>query len=209
MRDDWNLGHAGGIGYLDAIAELVDYRKVNGASESVLRGLASTERTGHRCLTSQGALGHTRRTVGSRGALLDSRTEIAWLLKSCKEKLGAGLPIDLSFATKFLAVYLFIKTSMQLLDGYINHNRPLLRPTCDFVLVTRNGEQHNKLGELMSKLLFDATGKYVHSTRYRQIVETASCRQLVQSTISEDQKHSSVIVRVHYQKQRSREVASK
>ena len=31
------------IGYLDAIAELVDYREVNGASESVLRGLASTE----------------------------------------------------------------------------------------------------------------------------------------------------------------------
>ena len=30
-----------------------------------------------------------------------------------------------------------------------------------------------------------------------------------QSTISEDQKHSSVIARVHYQKQRSREVASK
>ena len=103
------------------------------------------------------------------------------VLKSCKEKLGAILPIDLSFATKFLAVYLFIKvkgsrpmtyqyltvemvnkaktnggfidqkmfktagkfgfdslylteTSMQVLDGYINHIRPLLRPTCDFIL---------------------------------------------------------------------------
>ena len=43
MQDDWNLGHAGRIGYLDAIAEFVDYRKVNGASESVLRGLGSTE----------------------------------------------------------------------------------------------------------------------------------------------------------------------
>ena len=98
------------------------------------------------------------------------------------------------------------------MDGYTNHIRPLLRPTCDFVLVTRNGGQHNKLGELMSKLVFDATGKYVHPTRYRQIVETASCRQLsssAQSTISEDQKHSSVVARVHYQKQRSREVASK
>ena len=64
----------------------------------------------------------------------------------------------------------------------------------------------------MSKLVFDATGKYVHPTRYRQIVETASSRQLsssAQSTISEDQKHSSVVARVHYQKQRSREVASK
>ena len=28
---------------MDAIAELVDYQKVNGASESLLRGLASTE----------------------------------------------------------------------------------------------------------------------------------------------------------------------
>ncbi|CAH3165112.1 unnamed protein product, partial [Porites evermanni] len=181
------------------------------------------------------------------------------VLKSCKEKPGAVLPIDLSFATKFLTVYLFIKvkgsrpvtyqyltvemvnkaktnggfidqkmfktagkfgfdslylteTSMQVLDGYINHIRPLLRPTCDFVLVTRNGGQHNKLGELISKLVFDATGRYVPPTRYRQIVETASCRQLsssAHSTIFEDEKNSSVDARVHYQKQRSRKVASK
>ena len=83
------------------------------------------------------------------------------------------------------------ETSMQVLDGYINHIRPLLRSTCNFLLVTRNGEQHNKRGELISKLVVDATGKYVHPTRYRQIVETASCRQLsssAQSTISKDQK---------------------
>ena len=43
-------------------------------------------------------------------------------------------------------------------------------------------------------------------------METASCRQLsssTQSTISKDQKHSSVVARVHHQKQRLREVASK
>ena len=181
------------------------------------------------------------------------------VLKACKDTPGTVSPLDLSFATKFLAVYLFIKvkgsrpmtyqyltvemvnraktnggfidqkmfktagkygfdslfltdTSMQVLDGYINHIRPLLKPTCDYVLVTRNGGQQNKLGELMSKLVFDATGKYVHPTRYRQIVETASSKHLsssAQSTISEDQKHSSVVARVHYQKQRSREVATK
>ena len=43
MQDEWNLWHAGRIGYLDAIAELRDFRKVNGASESVLRGLSCTE----------------------------------------------------------------------------------------------------------------------------------------------------------------------
>ena len=147
------------------------------------------------------------------------------MLKSCKDKPGTVLPLDLSFATKFLAVYLFIKvkgsrpityqyltvemvnkaktnggfidkkmfktagiygfnslfltdTSMQVLNGYINHIRPLLKPNCDYVLVTRNGRQHNKLRELMSKLVFDATGKYVHPTRYRQIVETCAKHHL-------------------------------
>jgi len=111
----------------------------------------------------------------------------------------------------FDSLYL-TETSMQVLDGYINHIRPLLKSNCDYVLVTRNGGQHNKLGPLTSKLVFDATGKYVHPTRYRQIVEAASTRHLsstAQSTIAEDQKHSSVVARVHYQKQRSRDVASK
>ena len=176
------------------------------------------------------------------------------VLKACTDKPGTVFPLELSFATKFLAVYPFIKvkgsrpmtyqyltvemvrsaknndgfvdqkmfktagkygfdslfltnTSMQVLDGYIDHIRPNLKPTCDFVLVTRNGGQHNKLGELMSKLVFDAIGKYVHPTRYREIVETASSKKLsskAQGTISEDQKHSSIVARVHYQKQRSR-----
>ena len=87
---------------------------------------------------------------------------------------------------------------MQVLDGYIDHIRLHLKPTCDYVLVTRNGGQHNKLGELMSKLVFDAIGKYVHPTRYRQIVETVSSKKLnsnAQGTISEDQKDSSVVAR--------------
>ena len=60
--------------------------------------------------------------------------------------------------------------------------------------------------------MFDATGKYVHPTRYRQIVETASSRTLsssAQDAISEDKKHISVVTKVHYQKRWSREVASK
>ena len=55
-------------------------------------------------------------------------------------------------------------------------------------------------GGLMSKLIFDATGKYVHPTRYRQIVETASSRQLsshAQRTISEDQRWREVASKAH------------
>ena len=43
MQDYWQLGHAGRIGYLHAIAELADFRKVNGASDVVLRSLSSME----------------------------------------------------------------------------------------------------------------------------------------------------------------------
>ena len=102
--------------------------------------------------------------------------------------------------------------NMQVLNGYISYVRPLLKPQCDFVLVNRNGGQHGKLGEIMSKLVFDAIGKYIHPTRYRQIVETQSVNELTseeQRILSEDQKHSSAVAKVHYQKQRSREGALK
>ena len=60
------------------------------------------------------------------------------------------------------------------------------------------------MGDVMNKLLFDAIGKFIHPTRYRQIVETQSLNLLTskkQQILSEDQ--------VHYEKQRSREVAVK
>ena len=65
---------------------------------------------------------------------------------------------------------------------------------------------------MMSKLVFDAIGKNIHPTRYRQIVETQSLHALNDKehrVLSEDQKHCSVVAKVHYQKRRSREVAVK
>ena len=171
-------------------------------------------------------------------------------MKICKSSPAQVNPSDLTFATKFVAMYLFIKVkgsrpmtyqyltvdmiatakekggfidqktlktagkygfdsliltnaNMQVLNGYISYIRPLLKPRCDFVLVNRNGGQHGKLGEIMSKLVFDATGKYIHPTRYRQIVEMQSLNQLTseeQRVLSEDQKHSSAVAKVHYQK---------
>ena len=180
-------------------------------------------------------------------------------VKTCKTIPGQVNPSDLTFATNFVAVYLFIKVkgsrpmtyqyltvdmvrtakenggfidqkqfntastygfdsliltdaSMKVLESYINFVRPLLQPQCQFVLITRNGGQHSKLGDVMSKLVFDAIGKYIHPTRYSQIVETQSLDKLTskeQRILSEDQKHSSAVAKVHYQKQRSREVAVK
>ena len=180
-------------------------------------------------------------------------------VRICKSNPAQVNPSDLTFATKLVAVYLFIKVkgsrlmtyqyltvdmiatakekggfidqktfktagkygfdsliltdaNMQVLNGYISCVRPLLQPQCDFVLVNRNGGQHGKFCDIMSKLVFDAIGKYIHPTHYRQIVETQSLSELTseeQRILSEDQKHSSAVAKVHYQKQRSREVALK
>ena len=52
--------------------------------------------------------------------------------------------------------------------------------------------------------------KYIHPTRYRQIVETTSAERLTreeQEIISEDQKHSSTVAKIHYKKKQSRTIA--
>ena len=64
----------------------------------------------------------------------------------------------------------------------------------------------------MSKLVFEAIGKYMHPTRYHQIVETESVLKLSpgeQDIMSRDQKHSSQVTKTHYQKLSSREIAEK
>ena len=68
--------------------------------------------------------------------------------------------------------FILDKGSLQLIDEYIRYVRPLFNPLCDFLLVNRNGLQFAKLTDLMSELVYDAIGKYIHPTRYRQIIET-------------------------------------
>ena len=106
----------------------------------------------------------------------------------------------------FDSVYLD-ECSNDMLEKYVTYIRPLLTPTCEYVLVNRNAKQFQKLTNLFSVLVFEAIGKYIHPTRYRQIIETQSAKFLLpkkQKWISED---SSNVARVHYQKKRSREVA--
>ena len=276
LEDECKLGHGGRLGYIDALSELIDFRKLHGASEAVLRKFSATElylkrarKTVAKMMRLQWTQDLDIDTLEARGhwANMEELLEVVKFhlpryentVKMCKTTPAQVNPSDLTFATKFVAMYLFIKVkgsrpmtyqyltvdmidtakenggfidqktfktagkygfdsliltdaNMQVLNGYISYVRPLLKPQCDFVLVTRNGGQHGKLGEIMSKLVFDAIGKYIHPTRYRQIVETQSLNQLTreeQRILSEDQKHSSAVAKVHYQKQRSREVAVK
>ena len=276
LQDVCKLGHGGRLGYIDAISEMIDFRKPHGASEAVFRKFSATElhlkrarKTVAKMMRLQWTQDLDIETLEARGhwATMEELLEVVKFhlpryentVKICKSSPAQANPSDLTFATKFVAMYLFIKVkgsrpmtyqyltldmiatakekggfidqktfktagkygfdsliltdaNLQVLNGYISYVRPLLKPRCDFVLVNRNGDQHGKLGEIMSKLVFDAIGKYIHPTRYRQIVETQSLNQLTseeQRVLSEDQKHSSAVAKVHYQKQRSREVALK
>ena len=101
-------------------------------------------------------------------------------------------------------------TCIAILDGYVKYVRPLLQPSGSYLLANRNRKQFFKLTDSFSILVFEAIGKYVNPTRYRQIVETESFNNLELdecTLISEDQKHSSQVAKTYYQKKRSREVA--
>ena len=276
LQEECKLGHGGRLGYINAISEMIDFRKLHGASGAVLGKFSATElylkrarKTVAKMMRLQWTKDFDIETLEARGhwATMEELLDVVKFhlpryentVKICKSSPAQVNPSDLTFASKFVAVYLFIKVkgsrpmtyqyltldmiatakerggfidqktfktagkygfdslvltdaNMQVLNGYISYVRPLLKPKCDFVLVNRKGGQHGKLGEIMSKLVFDAICKYIHPTRYRQIVETQSLNQFTseeQRILSEDQKHSSAVAKVHYQKQRSREVALK
>ena len=64
----------------------------------------------------------------------------------------------------------------------------------------------------MSILVHQAIGKYIHPTRYRQIIETESAERLnaeEREVISQDQKHSSHVAKVAYKKKLSRDIATR
>ena len=107
---------------------------------------------------------------------------------------------------------IFTDYVLQKVRSYIDFVRPKLKPACNFLLICKNGSQLANLGDVFGRMVYQAIGKYVNPTRYRQIIETASSDFLSikdQSLISLDQKHTSNVAKVHYQKKRSREVAQK
>ena len=266
----------GQLGYITSISELLDFRKFNSPSGAVLQNFSVTEvyiKRAKKCLSkvmrSHWTTDLDIETLESRrswASLAELQTVIPFhvprykiILDECKNKSPVVSATNLTFATRFLAVFMFFKVkgcrpmtylhltvsmfesakrnkgmvdqttfktskkygfdslyfdeiSLDVVDNYVRYVRPLLQPRCDYLLLNRNGIQFQKLTEILSILVFQAIGKYVHPTRYRQIIETESVQILnveEQKLVSEDQKHSSNVARVHYQKLRSRDVAIK
>ena len=60
--------------------------------------------------------------------------------------------------------------------------------------------QDSKLCDLISILVFQAIGKYIHPTRFRQIVETENASRLSieeKDLVTKDQEHSSRVAEVY------------
>ena len=130
-----------------------------------------------------------------------------------KAKFNDGIVDQTEFKTSAQYVFdtLIITTDvMSILDLYIDYIRPRLYPKCEYLLISTNGTQYQSLTTAMTMLVNQAIGKYIHPTRYRQIVETESSERLTreeQEFVTEDQKHSSNVAKIFYKKKQSRIVA--
>ena len=94
----------------------------------------------------------------------------------------------------------------------MNYIRPRLNPACNYLLVCRNGKQISKLTNIFGRVVYEAIGKYINPTRYGQIIETESIEKLntsEQVNLSQDQKHTSAVAKIHYQKRKSEDMVTK
>ena len=130
-----------------------------------------------------------------------------------KAKINGGFIEQTEFKTSSTYIFdtlILSEDVLEMLDLYMTYVRPRLEPKCDYLLLSTNGTQFKSLTTAMTMLVHQAIGKYIHPTRYRQIVETESSERLTpeeQNYISEDQKHSSRVAKIFYKKKQSRKVA--
>ena len=106
----------------------------------------------------------------------------------------------------------FTKDTLEMVNIYITHIRPLCnpKPECDLVILTNNGTSYNAIGSAMSILVYQAIKKHISPTRYRMIIESLSKEKLCkadQEIMSQDQKHNSYTAKRSYQKKLSKQIA--
>lgn len=276
IQENWGIGYSGAYNYMVSLQDLQDYRKSQGVTNEVLRSFTITEvyiRRGKRNLARKKKADYSRNfdleTLMSENNWADINEmekvipfhlpRFQSVVELCKLKPSQINPSDLTFCTRFITTFLFLRvkccrpmtyqyltlnmyqnckndggfidqrkfktsktflfdsvlfdeSAIQVIDLYVEYCRPLLNPKSDFLLVTSSGNMCTNLCHSMILIVHSAIQKYIHPTRYRQIIETASCDQLSteeQAILSEDQKHSSEVAKIYYKKKISRDIAQK
>ena len=275
LQDEWKVGYAGVIGYINSISHVLDFRRVSSTIDSNISVFIAAEIYMDRvkkCLSKKmrsewnlllsveylskincwATLEDLQKVIPFHG---DKFTQI--LLSSSVE--ASNIPShDLTFCTSYIVAVLFLmvkasrpmtyqyltigmianigedgtidqtvfktkekygfdsllfsKQTLDIINGYIKCIRKRLNPQCEYLLISRNGNQLSRLGDIFGRIVFQAIGMYINPTRYRQIIETESAQSLSldeQNAISEDQKHTSLVAKVHYKKLHSRTVTEK
>ena len=126
LQDACKFRHGGHLDYIDAISVMINFRKLHGPSEAVFRKFSATElylKRVRKTVTNMMRLQWTQdldiEILEARGhrATMEELSEVMKFhlscyestVKICKMSPGQVNPSDLTFATKFVAMYLFIK----------------------------------------------------------------------------------------------------
>ena len=200
LEEQCKLGNSGIISYLQSLSHCLDFLRFKGLRASEISTLITTE------------------VFLSRAKqCLRKKLRVEWntVLSMMRSAFNNGVIDQTHFKTEEkygFDLLIFTDYVLQKVRSYIDFVRPKLKPACNFLLICKNGSQLANLGDVFGRMVYQAIGKYVNLTRYGQIIETASSDFLSikdQNLISLDQKHTSNVAKVHYQKKRSREVAQK
>ena len=103
-------------------------------------------------------------------------------------------------------------TSLRVIQGYRKHVRPLLMPTCDFLLADQNGAQFSNPQRHLVNLclmLLASISTQQDIDRLLRLRVPLGLDNEEQEWISEDQKHSYHVARICYERKTSRNVALK
>ena len=183
LQEEFKLGHGGRLGYIDAISDLIDFRKVNGASDGVLRKLSATElyikrarKTVAKMMRLQWTQDLDVESLEARGhwASMEELLEVvSFHLPCCEQTVktsqihpGQVNPSDLTFATKFLATYLFIKVKG-------------LRPMTYQYLTVEMVKAAKANGGFIDQKTFKTAGKY----GFDPVILTDTSMQILDSSI--------------------------
>ena len=126
LQDECKLAHGGHLGYIDAISEMINFGKLHGTSEAVFQKFSATElylKRAQKTVAKMMRLQWTQHldieTLEARGhwATMEELLKVVKFhlpryentVKICKLSSAQVNPSDLTFATKFVAMYLFIK----------------------------------------------------------------------------------------------------
>ena len=164
LQNECKLGHGGRLGYIDAFSEMIDFRKLHGASEAVFQKFSVTElylkrarKTVAKMMQLQWTQDLDIETLEARGhrATMEELLEVVKFhlpryentVKICKSSPAQVNPSELTFATKFVAMYLCIK---------VKGSRPM---TYQYLTVDMIDTAKEK-GGFIDQKTFKTDGKY-------------------------------------------------